>query len=129
MNYDGLFCARSKFKPGEGWKLDGDVMSFRAGEETERIFWQPFIADVKAAEELSQGRERYWVRHVADPIAARWDRVAPGAVVSYKWHVRRGQHPPPGASVVSCHGVPRPHEITDNWIKQYWSVDRCKDTV
>lgn len=129
MAYDGLFCARSKFKPGEMHKLDGDVMSFCAGEETEEIFWKPFVADVQAAEQLTQGRERYWVRHVAGDVADRWDKIVPGAVVSYKWHVRERGRPPHNASVVSCHGVPRPHEIKDNWIKQYWNVDRRKDTI
>ncbi|OFY64758.1 MAG: hypothetical protein A2Y71_06195 [Bacteroidetes bacterium RBG_13_42_15] len=120
MKYDGLFCARSKFKPGETFKLDGDVMSFRAGEETEKIFWLPFIKDVDAAVELTQGRERYWVRHVANDLADRWDKVAPGVVLSYKWHAKGKPVPPKGASIISCHGMPRPHQVKDKWIKEYW---------
>jgi hypothetical protein len=123
MSYDGLFCARSKFKPGEEWRLDGDVMSFRADEESEQRFWYPFVENIQAAEQLTQGRERYWIRHVANDIADRWDRMAPGAIVSYKWHVKKRKQPPAGAAIVSCHGVPRPHEIRDGWIKQYWNVD------
>ena len=87
MNYKGLFCARSKFKPGEGHKLDGDIMSFRAGEETEDIFWKPFIEDVEAAERLTGGRERYWFRHLVNDSADRWERYAPDQVISYKRHV------------------------------------------
>lgn len=121
MDYRGKFCARSKFKPGEEHKLDGDVMSFRASGETERLFWTPFIEDVPAAERLTQGRERYWMRHVADGFANRWDAVAPGAVLSYKRHIARTRQVPPSAAIVSCHGVPRPHEIKDDWIKPYWN--------
>ena len=123
MAYNGLFCARSKFRPGETWKLDGDIMSFQAGEEATRLFWDPFIADVDAAVNATMGRERYWVRRVADNFADRWDKVAPGAVASYKWHVmRRGDRKPaPDVSVVSCHGTPRPHQIKQPWIKQYWN--------
>ena len=69
MAYEGLFCARSKFKPGEEYKLDGDIMSFQAGKVAERVFWTPFISDVKRAEAQTHGRERYWVRQVADDIA------------------------------------------------------------
>jgi len=120
MNYEGLFCARSKFKPGEEWKLDGDVMSFRAGEEADRLFWQPFIKDVDAAVKLTNGRERYWVRHVADDFADRWDKVAPGAVLSYKRHMIKRSRLPEEAVLVSCHGTPRPHQIRADWIKDYW---------
>jgi len=119
MNYEGLFCARSKFKPGEEWKLDGDVMSFRAGEEVDRLFWKPFIEDVDAAVKFTNGRERYWVRHVADDFADRWDKVAPGAVLSYKRHI--GNRPlPKDAVLISCHGTPRPHQIRSGWVKEYW---------
>lgn len=120
MAYNGLFCARSKFKPGEKWKLDGDVMSFRAGKETEKLFWEPFIRNVNAAVELTQGRERYWIRHVAGDIADRWDKVVPGAIISYKWHARRDRKHLRRASIISCHGYPRPHQVEEKYIKKYW---------
>lgn len=122
MLYDGLFCARSKFKQGEEHKLDGDIMSFQAGEEIERIFWTPFIKDVDAAVRLTQGRERYWYRHVADSIADRWDQVAPGQIVSWKRHVRLGKldHQ---MRIVSCHGSPRPHEIVGKQVRKYKWID------
>lgn len=119
MNYDGRFCARSKFKPGEEYKLDGDVMSFRSDQENERDFWLPVKNQTSEVERITQGRERYWVREVIGDSADRWDKVAPGKVVSYKWHAKGG--PPPEASVVSCHGYPRPHQIKEQWIKQYWT--------
>lgn len=119
MNYEGLFCARSKFKPGEEWKLDGDVMSFRAGEEAEKLFWKPFIEDVDAAVKLTNGRERYWMRHVADDFADRWEKVAPGSVLSYKRHIVN-RPVPKNAALISCHGTPRPHQIKANWVKENW---------
>lgn len=120
MDYNGLFCARSKFRPGEGHKLDGDVMGFRAGNVTEGIFWQPFVSDVKRAVHETKGRERYWMRDTIGEMADRWEHHAPGNVISYKWHVRQDRKVPEGASVISCHGIPRPHEIKDKWIKEYW---------
>ena len=121
MSYSGLFCARSKFKLGEEHKLDGDIMSFRAGPEAEARFWLPFTNDVKGSELLTQGRERYWMRHVAGDIADRWDVQAPGAVLSFKRHnVARMNRIPERAAIVSCHGFPRPHQVTANIMKEYW---------
>jgi len=119
MSYDGTFCARSKFKHGEEYKLDGDVMSFKANKETEALFWSPFVKDVERAVEFTQGRERYWVRYVANDIADRWDTFAPKQVLSYKNHIENGIVPEQ-AAIISCHGVPRPHQIRSGWIKPYW---------
>lgn len=122
MGYRGEFCTRSKFKPGEEYKLDGDIMSFAANEETEAKFWDPFIRDVAAAEKSTQGRERYWIRNVigGEDKADRWDKLFPGSVLSYKRHIKNREHLPCGARIVSCHGVPRPHEIKNRWIKNFW---------
>lgn len=120
MNYEGRFCARSKFKPGEEWKLDGDIMSFRAGKETSDLFWKPFVEDVDAAVKMTQGRERYWVRHVANDFADRWDIEAPGTVFSYKRHISKMNKLPEKAAIVSCHGYPRPHQVPRGWIKEFW---------
>lgn len=125
MKYRGRFCARSKFKPGETHKLDGDVMSFRAGQETSMLFFDPFIANVEKAVAMTQGRERYWVRHVADRFAERWENVAPGSVLSYKRHLRGRKSLPKGAAIVSCHGTPRPHQINEPWIKRYWGTQKA----
>jgi hypothetical protein len=120
MSYSGLFCARSKFKYGEEEKLDGDIMSFRAGPEAEARFWLPFIADVNQAVAFTQGRERYWVRHVANDVADRWDKLSPGAVLSYKRHLYTSDRVPVGTCIVSCHGFPRPHQAKAGWVKEYW---------
>ena len=121
MSYSGLFCARSKFKIGEEHKLDGDIMSFQAGREAEARFWKPFVKDVKAAELLTQGRERYWMRYVAGDIADRWDVVTPKSVRSFKRHMGNSNKIPSGAAIISCHGIPRPHQVKGEWIKEYWS--------
>lgn len=120
QDYKGLFCARSKFKHGQEYKLDGDVMSFKACKETEKIFWDPFIKDVEEAVELTKGRERYWTRHVAGDFADRWEKQAPGSVISYKWH-GKNRAKIDKACIMSCHGFPRPHQIKENWVQQYWN--------
>lgn len=119
MDYNGLFCTRSKFRKGEEYKLDGDIISFRAGNEIENILWKPFINDPTGAEEITHGRERYWLRYAIGNKADRWDVHAPGKIASYKRHIM-GRDVPNSVSIISCHGVPRPHQINERWIKEYW---------
>ncbi len=118
MGYEGAFCARSKFMPGQEHKLDGDVMSFKAGPWIEEKVWKPFIDDVDAAVDLTQGRERYWMRHTMGDMADRWQKLAPGSVLSYKRHFRG--HVPKKAEVISCHGYPRPHQIKNLELRKHW---------
>jgi len=120
MGYKGSFCTRRKFAPtAKLAEIDGDIMSFYAGEENERRFWLPFVKEVERWEHLTLGRERYWIRHCTkDQEIDCWQDLLPGQVVSYKWHARRRL--PDNARIVSCHGSPRPHEINNGWIKQYW---------
>lgn len=120
MQYSGAFATRNKFKPDERHKLDGDIMSFYADVVNEALFWTPFKDDPEKVVEMTQGRERYWVRYVAGSFAERWDEICPNAVVSYKWHVKKRGVVPEGASIISCHGAPRPHQIQQKNIYQLW---------
>jgi len=121
-NYDGEFCARSKFAPGQKFKLDGDMMSFQAGKTNEKRLWEPYAEDPDKVLQITGGRERYWYREVFGVKGAdRWDKVAPGQMVSYKRHVRTNNNQlPEDARIVSCHGEPRPHETKFKWVVENW---------
>ena len=42
-------------------------------------------------------------------------------VVSYKHHCRGVANPPlKGVSIVSFHGIPKPHQVEDKWVKENW---------
>lgn len=120
--YSGPFCTRSKFKQGEEWKLDGDIMSFQANKTNEARFWTPFDKNPEEVVNITGGRERYWFRHVVGEQGCdRWNIMLPGQVVSYKRHVLRAGSPPQNARIVSCHGDPRPHQIMDReWVQENW---------
>lgn len=124
--YRGEFCTRSKFKPGEQYKLDGDVMSFHACKENADRFWRPYADNPQAVIDLTSGRERYWFRHVLDNgkngyACDRWEKITPNQIVSYKRHVKpRGNSIPPDARIISCHGVPRPHSIKARFVAENW---------
>ena len=118
--YEGLFCTRRSWMIKEHFQLDGDIMSFRAGQENEKRFWDPIVRNTTRIINLTCGRERSWVREVTGGIADTWDEVAPHQVVSYKKHVKGLSAPPKNATIISCHGHPRPHQIKEEWIQQYW---------
>ena len=129
FDYNGLFCARTAYSDRKKQDrkvapVDGDIMSFRAGEETEELFWKPFVENIEWAENYTQGRERYWMQYIANDWADRWenDRIAPRRVISYKKYLmgHRRRILPENVSIVSCHGKPRPHQIKDEWRKKYW---------
>jgi len=54
------------------------------------------------------------LRQVLGDGVQRWQDVAPGQVVSYKAHCRRGV--PAGADVVCFHGNPRPWDAKQSWV-------------
>lgn len=120
MDYDGLFCGRSKFREDGNRRLGGDIMSFQAGEKTEELFWKSFTGNIRKNVQLSQGRERYWLRRVASSFTDYWDLIEEGCIVSYKRHVRGKKQPPKNARIVSFHGAPRPHQVHDAWMQKYW---------
>jgi hypothetical protein len=131
MGYNGFFCSRSNyFGKGGDMRPGGDIMSFRAGTEAESVFWKPFIHDVKKAESEVQGRERFWIWKSLDGKGCDlFDNIAPNKIYSYKiHHINGSNHVPNDASIISFHGVPRPHEVYEQaqkdrrktWIKRYW---------
>jgi hypothetical protein len=126
MNYRGEFCSRASF-PDPFNKIDGDVMSFRADQTNEILFWKPFINDIKWAEDYTQGQERIWMQLVAEDWADRW--TTPGEIVSYRRHAKDWKEIPEGVSVVSFHGKPRPHQVEKEWLHKYWPYKRIINSV
>jgi len=124
MNYNGNYCTRVSWQKASMGKLDGDIMSFKAGTETEAMFWTPLIENIKKAEKFTQGRERMWIRKVTEGIADTWSKIAPNQVVGYKRHVRKYGTLPDQARIVSCHGHPRPHEIDQQWRINNWKNEK-----
>jgi len=118
MNYSGRFCTLSKLYAKDTSELGGGIIGFQSCKENEKLFWKSFIQDKEQGEKLTQGRERIWFSEVASDTADRWDKVVPGQMVSYKLQVKKTI--PKGARIIYCHGIPRPHEIKNAWIKKYW---------
>ena len=121
LKYEGVFCTRMSWTRGEQHLIDGDIMSFKAGKETEAMFWTPLVKDIKAVEKISGGgRERMWMRYIIGNKADTWQQLIPGQVCSYKHHFVPTGKIPYGARIISCHGFPRPHQIMDKWRTEFW---------
>ena len=50
----------------------------------------------------------------------RIDTFFPGRIVSYKAHIQPLIVPIEQTSVVYFHGTPKPHELTEDWVKVHW---------
>lgn len=122
LNYNGQFCTRKSWTKGEETLIDGDVMCFRANDTMRQLFWEPLVQVPVLVEAITQGRERAWVRHCTKHWESvdTWQDLIPGEVLSYKYHVMENAIVPKGANIISCHGYPRPHQITQGWRMEYW---------
>lgn len=61
--------------------------------------------------------DQEFITELRDKRQIEVDYFAEREVRSYKYHAREQGRPPPGASVVTFHGKPDPHEVKDQWVK------------
>lgn len=119
FGYDGHFMTRSTFV---GPKLSGgDIVFFRAGGGMDWI-WRMLTEDPDGLERRTGGRERYVYREFLHKNMDFVQDLYPGQLLSYKRHVRRYRDKlPENCRLVSCHGRPRPHELSDvPWMQKHW---------
>ena len=89
------------------------VMTF-SGEDVSKA-WPPSAALMEVSDD-----ERYLPVEFADVIG----RLPQGKVISYKWGAMM-RNETRGASLVSFHGFPKPHQIMDDpLLRQHWDVLR-----
>jgi len=98
-----------------GWDahhLNSSVMVWDAGEH-ERIFtgYKPAVGRF-----FCVGGDQEWITQVGG-----WEPLPKQTVRSYRYHSMKAVQP--GCSVVTMHGHPKPHEITDGWVPQHWRID------
>ena len=113
--YDGPFCVRGRLQNRRPRQPDGDMISFEAGNDIARKLWH--AATSSAVEKQTEGREREFILQHA-PDCDQWQDVCPNQVFSYRLQCRGRL--PSNARVVSCHGRPRPHQITEPFIVENW---------
>jgi hypothetical protein len=119
--YDGEFitCKAAYVKSGIG----GSLIGFEAGYGAEEL-WKPLMGGKRGFHEaMTDGSERKYfdmrLRRHGHHIDF-WQDLYPGQVLSYKVHCQKTNCAPDNVRVVRFHGHPRPHEVKDNWVMQYW---------
>ena len=114
--YDGPLCVRGRLTNSKPRPPDGDMISFEAGSEMAARLWRRANSQ-NILMHSQNGREREFILWAA-PHCDQWQDICPGQVVSYR-HQCRGRKPE-RARVVSMHGLPRPHQVTDRFIVENW---------
>ena len=118
LSYNGFFATRSTFK---GPKLSGgDMVGFEAGTLT--WIWDMFVKHTEKVEKRTGGRERFLYRDFLHERMDFFQDLYPDQIISYKAHLLKKQlkSPPANTRIISCHGSPRPHQITDEWVELNW---------
>lgn len=104
------------------WKSGGDLLGFKAGWG--KFIWELFTCypDWIESTVSEGGRERYIYRKWLDGSEqiSYWQDKVPDRYLSYKNHIKGRNKIPGSASIISCHGNPRPHEIQESCIKNSW---------
>ena len=81
--------------------------------EVMRVCKLTFVDGTKASSEMVLLRKLYSAR-------PRIDTFFPGRIVSYKAHIKPQIVPIEVTSMVYFHGQPKPHELTEDWVKVHW---------
>lgn len=115
FRYQGPFCIRRNPWPGKAW-CDSSIMSIAPGfgaHIKERFLKSPdkIMAEWRSDQELIAAMVKE---------ADTWQDFAPGKTKSFK--ADKLWDGPDGASIVSFHGLPKPHEVVDSipWVKEHW---------
>lgn len=94
-----------------GWTKNcygSGVMAWDGGEHPE--IWDKYTSE---APHTFEGDQNY-IQHVSE-----WPALpVPPTLCSYRYHAKKT--PPKGSVVCSMHGSPKPHEITDGWVPDFW---------
>lgn len=125
LNYQGKFgVCEAAYSPGA---YGGSLVSFVGGDRELRWrLWNPLLMMPRCVEQNTRGSERVWYRMALASMKNEvnfWQELFPGQVASYKGDCRNVGHPPPGARVVRFHGLPRPHQVGEDWVKRCWTDD------
>jgi hypothetical protein len=98
------------YMPDWGWAdplLNSSVMVWDAGEHAEAYLrYTPWVA------KRLEGDDE-WLT-----LLGGWEHLPARLCRSYRYHAREA--PPEACAVVTFHGRPKPHEVTDGWVPTFW---------
>ncbi len=114
--YNGPFAVLQDVYRPNG--IQSGVMAWEAGTTTD--VWESYKAAGCPLEfEINNTLgDQAWLEHVRLNNVVRLQNLFPGIAVSYKLI----EGPPPKASVVCFHGLPKPIDIRTGWVPEVWKV-------
>jgi len=112
VRYKGEFALLRDFYRPNGY--GSGVMLWRAGFG--HTIWQSYL-DVGTPE--IDGGDQAWIERCR-PKADILQDLFPGAFVSFKEKCQITC--PPDARIVCFHGLPRPHEVRNGWVEDFWKI-------
>lgn len=111
MNYAGEFAILRDFYRPDG--LQSSVMAWEAGKCAE--IWEEYV--LRKTPQDIPGGDQTFIEFIKIQKAIRLQDVFPKMFASYKLLLGI----PSDASVVICHGHPKPHEC-DGWMELVWKI-------
>lgn len=111
MNYSGDFAILRDFYYQDG--LQSSVMAWEAGKYSE--IWDGYVEAGLPSDNL--GGDQVWIEQTQLKTAIRLQDIFPKMFASYKLI----NSIPSEASVVICHGYPKPHEC-GGWVYLVWKI-------
>lgn len=118
LDHSEDLVAREKTHPLPNRVVDGDEIFSLAGSDKARHCAEIMRREMTTNFKKTDGGDEREL--LGEAGAKMWCDVAPGKVVTYKHHCLKHGHPPVGASIVSFHGKPLPHDVEDAWVKEHW---------
>lgn len=93
-------------------EISSALMIWNGDGTTDRIYQNFSEADILRLH--PHGDQTY----VSEQMRGSVTLIPQSLMCSFKRHCANG--PPEGASIVAFHGRPRPHEVTDEWVRTAW---------
>ena len=101
-------------------KMGGSIIGFLPRSSLGKLLWNPIVENRAYIEKITKGSERvYYQKRLQSRDVGFWEKYCSNKVLSYKRDCKQGL--PEGSAIVRFHGNPRPHEVWDAWIKEYWN--------
>jgi len=114
------FCNLKKFTTMSRFKqpkhIDSTVMYIPEGYG--QNIWDNFVKIKMDIINKFKGDQDYIESMVGTNKCDRFNVTIPGSIVSFKYDCQ--DRPPSAARVVSFHGNPKPHEVTNSWVEDNW---------
>lgn len=113
FEYQGNFCILHDFYRYKGYGSAVMSIAPNFGEQIKA----DFILNSKFIMANFPGDQNFIESKVDS--ADQWQDLYPNKIVSYKAH-DCAQGLPPDARMVCYHGVPKPHEVEHDWMREHW---------